>query len=326
MILLWGVPNDGPLRAVREAMEQQHTGDSALLLDQFDVARSDISFDSTNPSVGTLTIGGERIDLAAIDAVYLRPYETVRVLHAAEVHDPAAHEHALRFDDALMLWIELTSALVVNRPSAMTSNSSKPLQTALIAEAGFPVPATLLTSNPDEAAAFLARHSRAIYKSTGGVRSRVALLDDVVIARLGNAACPLQIQEYIDGVDFRVHVVGDALFACSINSGAVDYRYPGAPDGSPAIEAAELQPDIADRCVSLTRALGLAFSGIDLRRTPDGRWVCFEVNPSPGYTYYEQATGAPITAALVSLLRLRQMVGNISAVGVGCDAIHQRRS
>jgi hypothetical protein len=44
--------------------------------------------------------------------------------------------------------------------------------------------------------------------------------------------------------------------------------------------------------------MGLRFSGIDMRITPDGQVVCFEVNPCPAYTYYEGHTGQPIARAL----------------------------
>jgi len=50
------------------------------------------------------------------------------------------------------------------------------------------------------------------------------------------------------------------------------------------------------------RALSLALAGIDLKRTPDGAWYCFEANPSPAYSYYQEATGQPIADALVRLL------------------------
>ena len=46
----------------------------------------------------------------------------------------------------------------------------------------------------------------------------------------------------------------------------------------------------------------LHVAGIDLRRTPDGEWFCFEVNPSPAFLYYETATGLPIAAAIAQLL------------------------
>jgi D-alanine-D-alanine ligase-like ATP-grasp enzyme len=46
----------------------------------------------------------------------------------------------------------------------------------------------------------------------------------------------------------------------------------------------------------------LHVAGIDLRRTPDGEWYCFEVNPSPAFLYYETATGLPIAAAIARIL------------------------
>ena len=44
--------------------------------------------------------------------------------------------------------------------------------------------------------------------------------------------------------------------------------------------------------------MGLAFAGIDLRSGADGRTYCFEVNPSPAYSYYESATDEPISERL----------------------------
>jgi D-alanine-D-alanine ligase-like ATP-grasp enzyme len=48
--------------------------------------------------------------------------------------------------------------------------------------------------------------------------------------------------------------------------------------------------------------MGLPVAGIDLRHAPDERWVCFEVNPSPAFTFYEHATGQSIGAAIARLL------------------------
>lgn len=301
MILVWGICEDGPVRAVCEALARE--GEALLMLDQFDVARSDMSFEEADASDGWLMVGDERIDLSSITTVYPRPYESARVLKAAGEVGLESAQHAARFDDTMLLWLELTPALVVNLPSAMTSNGSKPLQSAMIATAGFDVPDTLLTTDAEAAAEFWERRGRVIYKSIGGVRSRVSLLKDEALGRIANGASPIQLQEYISGTDMRVHVVGSEVFACTIESEAVDYRYPTTEPEQPRIEACSLPEEISDRCVALTRLLGLSLAGIDLRRGSDGRWVCFEANPSPGYTFYEQATGAGITAALARLLR-----------------------
>ena len=48
--------------------------------------------------------------------------------------------------------------------------------------------------------------------------------------------------------------------------------------------------------------LDLPFCGVDLRQRPDDSWVCFEVNPSPGYSWYESAADLPISNQLVMWL------------------------
>ena len=63
-----------------------------------------------------------------------------------------------------------------------------------------------------------------------------------------------------------------------------------------------LEPHLEAACIALSKALGLAFTGIGLRITPDGEVYCFEVNPSPAYSYYEANTGQPISTALARYL------------------------
>jgi glutathione synthase/RimK-type ligase-like ATP-grasp enzyme len=53
----------------------------------------------------------------------------------------------------------------------------------------------------------------------------------------------------------------------------------------------------------LAAAMNLHVAGIDLRCGQfDSEWYCFEVNPSPGFIYYEDATGLPIGSAIARLL------------------------
>jgi glutathione synthase/RimK-type ligase-like ATP-grasp enzyme len=64
----------------------------------------------------------------------------------------------------------------------------------------------------------------------------------------------------------------------------------------------DLPDAVAARCIGLSRRLGLPFCGIDFKVQPGGDYVCFEVNPSPAYSYYQEQTGAPISDALVRYL------------------------
>ena len=288
MILLWGVPGDDPLDVVCSALGRLRA--NARLLDQRDTRRADFEIDAATGGVtGTLTVAGGVIDLAEVGAAYLRPQESSAEGRAA--------------DAALMAWADLTRAAVVNRPAAMASNNSKPYQLGLIARLGLEVPDTLVTTDPEEARRFRRLHGRVIDKSVSGIRSVVSQLRDEQLERLADVASgPTQFQEHIAGEDVRVHVVDDAVFATCARSRADDYRYASLADAALELAVAEIPAAIADRCRAVSRALGLPVAGIDLRHTPDDRWVCFEVNPSPAFTFYEHATGQPIGAAIARLL------------------------
>lgn len=299
-VLLWGLPAERPLAAVREALAR--LGTPALVLDQGAVAATAVDL-AVGPDVrGALRLGGRRVDLRAIGAVYLRPYDP-RQLPAVARAGPrsATWRRAHAVGAALYAWAEVTPALVLNRPSAGAANGSKPYQAELIRRLGFAVPETLITTDPEAARAFWAEHAAVVYKSVSGVRSIVSRLGPEHAARLADVAnCPTMFQRHIPGVDHRVHVVGDAVFACAIGCAADDYRYPGSRPVD--IRVCRLPPDVEGRCRALAAALGLPLAGIDLRRDAAGAWYCFEVNPSPAFTYYEAATGQPLADAVARLL------------------------
>ncbi len=115
-------------------------------------------------------------------------------------------------------------------------------------------------------------------------------------------ACPTQFQEYVAGIDVRVHVVGERIFATEIDTTATDYRYAGRVGAEMRMRDTRLPDEIATACRRLADTLQLVLTGIDLRRTPDGRWYCFEANPSPVFTYYERYSGQPLTDAVCELL------------------------
>lgn len=300
MILLWGVPEDGPTTAVAAALEC--LGHPVFFLNQHEIMAAEVEVSVDSGVRGRLRSGIAEVNLETITGAYLRPYEARRLPEVAGTAPPAA-ARAAALDDAMLCWSELIHATVVNRPSCMASNLSKPYQLMLIAAQGFAVPQTLLTSDAASLEAFWERHGRVIYKSASGVRSIVSLLTPQHRARFGDlASCPTQFQQWIPGTDIRVHVVGDQVFASEIVSAAVDYRYPQYAAETPQIEPCCLPRELVEQCRRLAASLGLAVAGIDLRRTPDGEWYCFEVNPSPGFTYYEQATGQPIADAIARLL------------------------
>jgi hypothetical protein len=113
---------------------------------------------------------------------------------------------------------------------------------------------------------------------------------------------PAQFQAQIIGQNIRVHTVGEQLFVTRVRSDSIDYRYSHQDGGQTELEAADLPPAIASACLRLARELDLLVAGIDLMETPDGQYYCFEVNPAPGFLYYERVARQPISAAIAELL------------------------
>ncbi|MCD7442754.1 hypothetical protein K4B79_31615 [Streptomyces lincolnensis] len=283
MILLIGEATDGPLAAVRTELDR--CGDPYLLLDRRACTESAVT-DSD------LVLGGVRRPLAGITGVHVRD--------AAGPSCPAAH----LLHRELAPWLEVTPAHVLNRPSASATNLSKTFQLQVIRETGFPVPETLVTDRPEDVAAFRARYGTVVYKSVSSRRSVVRPLDEEAMRRIDRIRwCPTQFQQYVRGVNVRVHIVGDRHFATAVHTTAVDYRYPAAPSETPVFCGVDLPAELVRRCHRLARTLGLPLTGIDLRITPDGTAYCLEANPSPAFTYYQSATGQPIARAVAELLR-----------------------
>ena len=141
------------------------------------------------------------------------------------------------------------------------------------------------------------------------MRSIVEEFTESHAARLAHLPdLPTQFQAWIPGTDVRVHVVGREVFATAIESRATDYRYAARSGPAASLRAVEAEPALRERCVALAESLSLPLCGIDLRRRPDGDWVCFEANPMPAFSYYEMETGAEISGALARML-LRASAG-----------------
>jgi predicted ATP-grasp superfamily ATP-dependent carboligase len=300
LILLWGLPEEGPLAAVTAALRE--AGAEFAFIDQRRVLKTKIRVTAGEQVAGSVALDGLHVDLENVGAAYIRPYDSRLVSRVRAAKNALLAEvRASTVDDILLNWCDITPALVLNRPCHMASNGCKPYQSQLIRQFGFRVPETLITTTPSAAQEFQQQHEGVIYKSISGVRSRVTRLTPAHAERLHHiACCPTQFQEFLPGRDCRAHVVGPDVFACELECEADDYRYPG--NYPLTIRSAALPQEIEERCLRLAHSLGLFVAGIDLRRTAEGEWYCFEVNPSPAFTFYQESTGQPIAAAIASLL------------------------
>jgi glutathione synthase/RimK-type ligase-like ATP-grasp enzyme len=308
-VIVWGVPTESPVALLIDALDRQGTDAVILHPRRFASQAVEVAFRS-GAVAGSLRTEERTVDLGDVTGVYVRCVEP-ELLPELSGLAPGHPERrrAASVYAALTAFTEAAPASsgcrVASRLSSMASNMSKPYQAQRIRTAGFDTPETLLTDDPDEAAAFLDAHPGAIFKSASGVRSVVREFDPAVdIERLGRIRwCPVQFQENVRGRDVRVHVVGDEAYAAIVDSDATDYRYARAQVGKDAeLARFDLPDDLAERCIGLATSLDLPFAGVDLKLAHDGRVVCFEVNPSPGYPWYESEAGLPISDALARWL------------------------
>ncbi len=197
----------------------------------------------------------------------------------------------------------------VDPPERVAAAEHKPWQLALAQQAGLVVPRTCITSDPKEARAFVDAlvPRRAVFKALSAARAdwretRIVRAEERRKLGLVRYA-PIIFQQYVEGVDVRVTVVGRHVFAAEID--ARETRYPA--DFRLDLDRARVNPvrlpaAVERRILRLVRALGLSYAAVDLRRDDQGRHFFLEANPGGQWLFVEQRTGQPITEAVASLL------------------------
>lgn len=247
---------------------------------------------------------GWKLDINELTGVYIRYLGPEGRLPHFNLPAEAIPAMYFEYDTGLMVLLEDLRCAVVNRLSGGMSNSSKVYQALLVRQCGLLTPPTLVTNDPAAVHRFYDEYQgEIIYKSLSGVRSIVRRLEPVQLERLSLLRHgPAQFQALIPGENVRVHTVGNRLFATRVHSDVVDYRYSSREGSKVEMEATILSPSISESCMQLAQQLDLLLTGIDLKVTPDGEYYCFEINPSPGFLYYEKSTGQPISLALADLL------------------------
>ncbi|MFK7825124.1 MAG: RimK family alpha-L-glutamate ligase [Oligoflexales bacterium] len=201
---------------------------------------------------------------------------------------PSIDDHVMApYVAVLESFIEFFPGNVVNRPKSSVKNISKPWQMAdTIMKVGTAVKPikTLLTNNPDVLARCNSRQT--IAKSISDVRSTVKVLGEIQHdQKCKRLHSPIQVQKKLNGFNIRVHVIGQNISAIKVDSDSIDYRV----SDFRSFSEISLPEDVKKWCLRASKAEKLEFAGVDLfRSTKDQAFYCFEINPSPGYHFYEK--------------------------------------
>jgi glutathione synthase/RimK-type ligase-like ATP-grasp enzyme len=198
----------------------------------------------------------------------------------------------------------------INDPSLDLIAQRKAYQLKVAQQVGLRIPGTLMTNDPDEARKFVdARGYRdVVYKSFSSTEEEwreTRLLKEDELGLLDHVQhAPVIFQHYVEArYDLRITAVGDRLFPAAIHSQQTGYKVDCRIDIAAAeIEPVDLPEEISVKLLALKQRLGLTYGAIDMRLTPSGDYVFFEINPAGQFMYIEAATGLPIASALAAEL------------------------
>jgi hypothetical protein len=210
------------------------------------------------------------------------------------------------------LFESLLAAVPVHNDPAAEHRATQKLYQLLVAQrCGLAIPRTLVTTDPERAAAFVGRiHAEGrevVYKTNvfgrpDGPPTRVFVDEDW--ERIADVAlCPTTFQERVrGGPDLRVAIVGMRPFAAEWRaadgpSTSVDVRLDDA-----RMWRTTLEPSLERRLLALHAALGLSLGVYDLKIDARLGPVFLECNVSGQWLDLETEAGHPVSEALARLL------------------------
>ena len=308
MILILSHPEDDHARGVVTELGRRRYPATIVDSSQFPIRTSLSQTFSTSGVRVEYSGGGRCVDLGNCRAAWWRR-PLPHTLH--DELDPGVMSFAYtECHEAFVGALALLNLRWVNPPHFDERAHHKPLQLATALRVGLAVPRTLVTNDPDEARRFVAELgcARTIYKTFLATEEHwreTRLLRDAELQQLEAVRlAPVIFQEYVPAdADVRVTIIGDQLFATAIRADidgySVDYRMDMA---AASFAPTALPEGVVDQLRVFMKTLGLVYGAVDMRRTPDGRYVFLEVNPAGEWRFVEERTAQPITAAMADLL------------------------
>lgn len=305
MILI--ISHEDDLHAQSVIDELRRCGQKHHLLNLSDFPRSEslsLHFGDPGWAAQWSQKDGSGIDLTAFRSAWWRRPQPFDFDESLENRYYAAAE----CDEAVTgLWYAM-AAKWINAPLLDYGAHKKVYQMRCAQELGLKMPETLITNSPEDALRFVEAHDRVIYKPFGPDAQEwreTRIFGDEErqhIASLRHA--PVIFQKFIPGLDYRVTVVGDKVFAASVD--ARDAAYPidfRMNIENTDIRATQLPDDVAGPLLALVKRLGLVYGAADFRRDDHtGEFHFLEVNPAGQWLFVEVETGQPIAAAMAEEL------------------------
>lgn len=260
----------------------------------------------------------ETLDLKKVTAVYFR---RAIVSHLSELIDVSVSEkNYLRGELTYILeglYKILRHKYWLNNIYAIREAENKIYQLQVAQEIGFTIPQTVLSNVPIvvEDMANKCEYDCIIKPIKSGyfkdyAKSKIIFtskLDCNVLADKSRIqSFPVFVQKHINKLfDLRCIVVGNMVYCAQIDSQAnldsqVDWRR-GKENLHHSIH--ELPMEIADKCIKMTKKMGLNYSAIDLILNKNNEYIFLECNPNGQWAWLEVRLGFTISKSIVELLK-----------------------
>jgi RimK family alpha-L-glutamate ligase len=209
-------------------------------------------------------------------------------------------------------WIESRGIPVMNSPRAIERSVDKFYTTALLRDAGLPVPETIVCEQMDEAMAAVRAMGEVIIKplfgSMGHGLVRVGDEDTAfrVVRALEQIRSVFYVQRAIphDGRDIRAFVDGGRVLA-AIERHARDGDWRANVSRGATAREVTLPPRWSELATRAAAAVGADYAGVDLLPSLDGDVFVLEVNGIPGWQGLQEATSVDVAGAIVDQLVAR---------------------
>lgn len=198
---------------------------------------------------------------------------------------------------------------VINSPAALETCIDKYLATAKLANAGLPVPPTIVCQTADAALeAFDTLCRDVVVKPLFGSEGRGMMrVSDPELAwrtfrTLERTQSVIYLQQFVrhPGWDLRLFVIGQQVMGAMRRHAVEGWRTNVAQGGrAEAVSATVEEQQLAIRAA---KAVGAEIAGVDLLPTPEGSYVVLEVNAVPGWRALAPVCGIDVAAEIVKFM------------------------
>lgn len=250
------------------------------------------------PQIAAVTGVGH--DLTRCDAVIVRTMP------------PGSLEQVVFRMDALVR-LEARGIDVLNPPKAIECAVDKYLTTARLAEAGLPVPETVVCETASYAMeVFEALGGDVVVKPIFGSEGRgiVRVSDPDLALRtfrtIERTQSILYLQRFVDhpGCDLRVMVLNGRILGGMQRCCPDDFRVNVSRSGH--ARQVSLTSEQEDWAIRSAAAVGAPLAGIDLLTDREGRSYVIEVNGVPGWQAFQRVTGCDVASEVIGFLERRR--------------------